>query len=172
MARPMLGRLSTAGEHNPKAQLAASRRSANSHSAGPPHEPSRIRVASPVRAALNTRALKGMSQASRKGDAQVAQSVEQWTENPRVVGSIPTLGTDFFGKLRHALRGSSAAATKADPPKSCKGSCGSCHFMVGLRPRAAKRSVLLRRPRRIREMTTRVFAQSCASEQRKGAPTT
>jgi hypothetical protein len=70
------------------------------------------------------------------------------------------------------LRGSSAAATKADPPKSCKGSCGSCHFMVGLRPRAAKRSVLLRRPRRIREMTTRVFAQSCASEQRKGAPTT
>jgi hypothetical protein len=25
--------------------------------------------------------------------AQIAQSVEQWTENPRVVGSIPTLGT-------------------------------------------------------------------------------
>jgi hypothetical protein len=27
-------------------------------------------------------------------DAQVAQLVEQWTENPRVVGSIPTLGTN------------------------------------------------------------------------------
>jgi hypothetical protein len=25
--------------------------------------------------------------------AQVAQSVEQWTENPRVGGSIPSLGT-------------------------------------------------------------------------------
>ena len=25
--------------------------------------------------------------------AQVAQSVEQWTENPRVGGSIPPLGT-------------------------------------------------------------------------------
>ena len=25
--------------------------------------------------------------------ASVAQSVEQWTENPRVVGSIPTGGT-------------------------------------------------------------------------------
>ena len=27
-------------------------------------------------------------------DAQIAQLVEQRTENPRVVGSIPTLGTD------------------------------------------------------------------------------
>lgn len=27
------------------------------------------------------------------GNAQVAQSVEQWTENPRVGGSIPSLGT-------------------------------------------------------------------------------
>ena len=26
-------------------------------------------------------------------NAQVAQSVEQWTENPRVGGSIPPLGT-------------------------------------------------------------------------------
>ena len=26
-------------------------------------------------------------------DAQIAQSVEQWTENPRVAGSIPALGT-------------------------------------------------------------------------------
>ncbi len=25
--------------------------------------------------------------------AQIAQSVEQWTENPRVTGSIPVLGT-------------------------------------------------------------------------------
>ncbi len=29
--------------------------------------------------------------------ASVAQSVEQWTENPRVVGSIPTGGTIFCG---------------------------------------------------------------------------
>ena len=29
----------------------------------------------------------------KAGRAQVAQSVEQWTENPRVGGSIPPLGT-------------------------------------------------------------------------------
>ncbi len=29
--------------------------------------------------------------------ASVAQSVEQWTENPRVVGSIPTGGTIYAG---------------------------------------------------------------------------
>ena len=29
--------------------------------------------------------------------AQVAQLVEQWTENPRVAGSIPALGTTFAG---------------------------------------------------------------------------
>ena len=29
------------------------------------------------------------------GYAQVAQLVEQWTENPRVGGSIPPLGTTF-----------------------------------------------------------------------------
>ena len=29
--------------------------------------------------------------------ASVAQLVEQWTENPRVVGSIPTGGTKFAG---------------------------------------------------------------------------
>ena len=28
-----------------------------------------------------------------KVNAQIAQSVEQWTENPRVTGSIPVLGT-------------------------------------------------------------------------------
>ena len=28
-----------------------------------------------------------------RSDAQVAQLVEQWTENPRVGGSIPPLGT-------------------------------------------------------------------------------
>ena len=31
-------------------------------------------------------------------DAQIAQLVEQRTENPRVVGSIPTLGTDHIAK--------------------------------------------------------------------------
>ena len=29
--------------------------------------------------------------------AQIAQSVEQWTENPRVAGSIPALG--IYGAL-------------------------------------------------------------------------
>ena len=28
-----------------------------------------------------------------RGFAQIAQLVEQWTENPRVAGSIPALGT-------------------------------------------------------------------------------
>jgi hypothetical protein len=28
--------------------------------------------------------------------AQIAQLVEQWTENPRVAGSIPALGTSLF----------------------------------------------------------------------------
>ena len=32
------------------------------------------------------------------GDAQIAQLVEQWTENPRVGGSIPSLGTTFLVK--------------------------------------------------------------------------
>ena len=32
-----------------------------------------------------------------KGFAQIAQLVEQWTENPRVAGSIPALGTTFAG---------------------------------------------------------------------------
>ena len=31
--------------------------------------------------------------------AQIAQSVEQRTENPRVGGSIPSLGTKVFGKV-------------------------------------------------------------------------
>ena len=30
--------------------------------------------------------------------AQIAQLVEQWTENPRVTGSIPVLGTFFMPK--------------------------------------------------------------------------
>jgi hypothetical protein len=33
------------------------------------------------------------------GEAQVAQSVEQRTENPRVGGSIPPLGTKYFRRL-------------------------------------------------------------------------
>ena len=28
--------------------------------------------------------------------AQIAQLVEQWTENPRVAGSIPALGIYFY----------------------------------------------------------------------------
>jgi hypothetical protein len=30
-------------------------------------------------------------------NGQIAQSVEQWTENPRVGGSIPPLATIFMG---------------------------------------------------------------------------
>ena len=37
-------------------------------------------------------------------DAQVAQLVEQGTENPRVGGSIPSLGTIFFMHLAHTKR--------------------------------------------------------------------
>ncbi len=36
---------------------------------------------------------------SRPGDAQVAQLVEQRTENPRVGGSIPPLGTNYIKGL-------------------------------------------------------------------------
>ena len=35
--------------------------------------------------------------------ASVAQSVEQRTENPRVVGSIPTGGTNGYADLAHLV---------------------------------------------------------------------
>ena len=35
--------------------------------------------------------------------AQIAQLVEQWTENPRVTGSIPVLGTFFMPKNSQGL---------------------------------------------------------------------
>ena len=34
--------------------------------------------------------------------AQIAQSVEQWTENPRVVGSIPT-GSTKYADVAHLV---------------------------------------------------------------------
>ena len=37
------------------------------------------------------------------GDAQVAQLVEQWTENPRVGGSSPPLGTTLFPQISWVL---------------------------------------------------------------------
>ncbi len=40
---------------------------------------------------------------SRPGDAQVAQLVEQRTENPRVGGSIPPLGTIIIKSLTASL---------------------------------------------------------------------
>ena len=45
-------------------------------------------------------------------NAQVAQLVEQWTENPRVAGSIPALGTfllyeSFFPKELNLIKKSS-----------------------------------------------------------------
>jgi P-type Ca2+ transporter type 2C len=38
---------------------------------------------------------RGFEPLLRRQLAQIAQSVEQWTENPRVAGSIPALGTKF-----------------------------------------------------------------------------
>ena len=35
--------------------------------------------------------------------ASVAQLVEQWTENPRVVGSIPTGGTNKYADVAHLV---------------------------------------------------------------------
>ena len=37
------------------------------------------------------------------GHAQIAQLVEQRTENPRVVGSIPTGATTFYAGLAHLV---------------------------------------------------------------------
>ena len=38
------------------------------------------------------------------GHAQIAQSVEQWIENPRVPGSIPGLGTICKPEVQNELR--------------------------------------------------------------------
>jgi hypothetical protein len=44
---------------------------------------------------------ENLSLSARKySEGQVAQSVEQWTENPRVGGSIPPLATILFKYLR------------------------------------------------------------------------
>ena len=43
----------------------------------------------------------GVSYKTRTWSAQVAQSVEQWTENPRVRGSIPRLGTTSKTEVAH-----------------------------------------------------------------------
>ena len=37
------------------------------------------------------------------GFAQIAQLVEQWTENPRVVGSIPPGGTNKYADVAHLV---------------------------------------------------------------------
>ncbi len=46
---------------------------------------------------------------------QVAQSVEQWTENPRVGGSIPPLGTIPLGSFCFSL---DFPRVGTDPPES------------------------------------------------------
>ena len=51
--------------------------------------------------------------------AEIAQSVEQWTENPRVDGSIPSLGTrkseaDLFGQPFFVSRRPSLFRYKSD----------------------------------------------------------
>ena len=55
---------------------------------------SQIRLDSSRPNLFNTRFPK--TACSSRTDAQVAQSVEQGTENPRVGGSIPPLGTIIF----------------------------------------------------------------------------
>jgi hypothetical protein len=52
----------------------------------------------------DTRRTENPSSAARKySEGQVAQSVEQWTENPRVGGSIPPLATIIFQILTTIL---------------------------------------------------------------------
>ena len=46
---------------------------------------------------FNTRSFCGPHRENK--NAQVAQSVEQWTENPRVGGSIPPLGTSEINSV-------------------------------------------------------------------------
>lgn len=100
----MFGRLSTAVEHNPKGQKAAVPERSRVSWAGPPHKAQAIRVAQAGRAALNTRPC--LDSLKNPGSfAQVAQSVEQWTENPRVGGSIPSLGTVWLGVFRNPTVG-------------------------------------------------------------------
>ncbi len=55
---------------------------------------------------------------SRPRDAQVAQLVEQRTENPRVGGSIPPLGTIFtihFNMLCRHIKGGGAVLFMEQP---------------------------------------------------------
>ena len=44
--------------------------------------------------------------------AQIAQLVEQWTENPRVTGSIPVLGTFLCPKTGNPVFGHKKVETK------------------------------------------------------------
>ena len=50
-------------------------------------------VVQPVRMPACHAGGRGFEPLLRRHFAQIAQSVEQWTENPRVAGSIPALGT-------------------------------------------------------------------------------
>ncbi len=51
-----------------------------------------------------TQALRLVLQASVAKNGQVAQSVEQWTENPRVGGSIPPLTTTLETPFNHLVQ--------------------------------------------------------------------
>ena len=80
-----------------------------------PPEAGRRRAARPgIRASTLTLARCRLSNTrSLYGHGQVAQSVEQWTENPRVGGSIPPLATTWscpWETHRHSV----AAATEAN----------------------------------------------------------
>jgi hypothetical protein len=50
------------------------------------------------------------------GYAQIAQSVEQWTENPRVAGSIPALGTNriVYGRVPEWPKGADCKSVVTD----------------------------------------------------------
>ena len=49
----------------------------------------------------------GYTRGTFHSGGQIAQLVEQWTENPCVIGSIPILATTFFARMRgqNSLRG-------------------------------------------------------------------
>ena len=59
---------------------------------------------------------ENLSLSARKySEGQVAQSVEQWTENPRVGGSIPPLATILFNYLRRRSLNSKANILRRCP---------------------------------------------------------
>ena len=66
----------------------------------------------------------------QKHYAQIAQSVEQWTENPRVAGSIPALGIFLFPKQRQAMTFTRIGIYKTKMKRETK--IWTCFFLICL----------------------------------------